>query len=453
MHFKPVHLHSQKFITGNGNMTKGMNKEILRLAIPNIVSNISVPLLSTVDTLLMGRLSAAHLGAVGLGSMIFNFIYWNFGFLRMGTTGMTAQEYGKRNQMGISGTLYRALLLSLILAFIVILLQKPVFEAASFLLNVSNDQSDLVFNYFFIRIFDAPAALMLYVLLGWFFGMQNATIPLILTVFINMMNITLSAYLVHVQGLGISGVAIGTVVSQYAGVILAFGFLFLKFRDVLLRFRWKVILIWEDVRIFLHVNKDLFIRTVMLTFAFGFFYSRSSQSGEIILAVNVVLLQFVNWMSYGIDGFAYAAESIIGKYKGMDDRQKLKQAIRLIFLWGLAFALFYICLYAFTGKSLLYIFTNQKEVIDAAIPYMVWMAVFPVLAFPSYLWDGIFIGLTASRAMRDSMFISLALYIAAYYLLEPAFGNHGLWAALLVFLMARGVLQYGLYELRGGDLN
>ncbi|HMQ06479.1 MAG TPA: MATE family efflux transporter [Saprospiraceae bacterium] len=430
-----------------------MNKEILRLAIPNIVSNISVPLLSTVDTLLMGRLSAAHLGAVGLGSMIFNFIYWNFGFLRMGTTGMTAQEYGKRNQMGISGTLYRALLLSLILAFIVILLQKPVFEAASFLLNVSNDQSDLVFNYFFIRIFDAPAALMLYVLLGWFFGMQNATIPLILTVFINMMNITLSAYLVHVQGLGISGVAIGTVVSQYAGVILAFGFLFLKFRDVLLRFRWKVILIWEDVRIFLHVNKDLFIRTVMLTFAFGFFYSRSSQSGEIILAVNVVLLQFVNWMSYGIDGFAYAAESIIGKYKGMDDRQKLKQAIRLIFLWGLAFALFYICLYAFTGKSLLYIFTNQKEVIDAAIPYMVWMAVFPVLAFPSYLWDGIFIGLTASRAMRDSMFISLALYIAAYYLLEPAFGNHGLWAALLVFLMARGVLQYGLYELRGGDLN
>ena len=429
-----------------------MNKEILRLAIPNIVSNISVPLLSTVDTLLMGRLSASHLGAVGLGSMIFNFIYWNFGFLRMGTTGMTAQEYGRRNQLGISGTLYRALSLSLILAIIVVLLQKPVFQAASFLLNVSNDQSDLVSNYFFIRIFDAPAALMLYVLLGWFFGMQNAAIPLILTLFINVLNITLSAYLVQVQGLGISGVAIGTVVAQYAGVFLAFCFLYFNFREVLHRFRWKIILMWEDVRIFLHVNQDLFIRTVMLTFAFGFFYSRSSQSGEIILAVNVVLLQFVNWMSYGIDGFAYAAESIIGKYKGMDDRQKLKQAIRLIFLWGLVFALFYICLYAIAGKSLLYIFTNQMEVIDAAIPYLVWMAVFPVLAFPSYIWDGIFIGLTASRAMRDSMFISLILYLSAYYLLEPAFGNHGLWAALLVLLIARGALQYGFYHLKGEDL-
>ncbi len=168
--------------------------------------------------------------------------------------------------------------------------------------------------------------------------------------------------------------------------------------------------------------------------------------------MNVVLLQFVNWMSYGIDGFAYAAESIIGKYKGMDDRQKLKQAIRLIFLWGLVFALFYICLYAIAGKSLLYIFTNQMEVIDAAIPYLVWMAVFPVLAFPSYIWDGIFIGLTASRAMRDSMFISLILYLSAYYLLEPAFGNHGLWAALLVLLIARGALQYGFYHLKGEDL-
>ncbi len=429
-----------------------LNKEILRLAIPNIISNISIPLLSTVDTMLMGRLSAAHLGAVGLGSMIFNFIYWNFGFLRMGTTGMTAQEYGKRNKAGISGNLYRASVLALLASLIIVGLQIPLFRLSSILLNVAPEQQDMVAAYFYTRVFDAPAALMLYVIMGWFFGIQNAIVPLVLTIIINVLNISLSAYLVRVQGMGITGVALGTVVAQYTGVILALIWLGVRYREYLHGWKLQAFLVWKDVKIFLHVNRDLFIRTVMLTFAFGFFYSQSSKSGEIILAVNVVLLQFVNWMSYGIDGFAYAAESVIGKYKGKDDKPMLLKAIIVIFLWGMGFAVMYMLLYGLAGKSLLYIFTDKTEVIQASLPFLIWMALFPILAFPSYIWDGIFIGLTASKAMRDSMFISIIMYLASYYTLVQWFGNHGLWAALLILLVVRGGTQYWMYRRRGLNL-
>lgn len=429
-----------------------LNKEILRLAIPNIISNISVPLLSTVDTMLMGRLSAAHLGAVGLGSMIFNFIYWNFGFLRMGTTGMTAQEYGKRNKAGISGNLYRASVLALLASLVIVGLQIPLFRLSSILLNVAPEHQDMVAAYFYTRVFDAPAALMLYVLMGWFFGIQNAMVPLVLTVIVNVINITLSAYLVRVQGMGITGVALGTVVAQYTGVFLALIWLGVRYREYLHGWKLKAFLVWKDVKIFLHVNRDLFIRTVMLTFAFGFFYSQSSKSGEIILAVNVVLLQFVNWMSYGIDGFAYAAESVIGKYKGKDDKPMLLKAIIVIFLWGMGFAAMYMVLYGIAGKSLLYIFTDKTEVIQASLPFLIWMALFPILAFPSYIWDGIFIGLTASKAMRDSMFIALIMYLASYYTLVQWFGNHGLWAALLILLVVRGGTQFWMYRRRGLNL-
>ena len=429
-----------------------LNKEILRLAIPNIISNISVPLLSTVDTMLMGRLSAAHLGAVGLGSMIFNFIYWNFGFLRMGTTGMTAQEYGKRNKAGISGNLYRASVLALLASLVIVGLQIPLFRLSSILLNVAPEHQDMVAAYFYTRVFDAPAALMLYALMGWFFGIQNAMVPLVLTVIVNVINITLSAYLVRVQGMGITGVALGTVVAQYTGVFLALIWLGVRYREYLHGWKLKAFLVWKDVKIFLHINRDLFIRTVMLTFAFGFFYSQSSKSGEIILAVNVVLLQFVNWMSYGIDGFAYAAESVIGKYKGKDDKPMLTKAIIVIFLWGMGFAIMYMVLYGIAGKSLLYIFTDKTEVIQASLPFLIWMALFPILAFPSYIWDGIFIGLTASKAMRDSMFIALIMYLTTYYTLVQWFGNHGLWVALLVLLMVRGGTQFWMYRRQGFNL-
>ena len=429
-----------------------MNKEILRLAIPNIISNISVPLLSTVDTLLMGRMSAAHLGAVGIGSMIFNFIYWNFGFLRMGTTGMAAQAYGRNDKSGISDILGRAAMLSLILAILIMVLQIPLYHASAYLMNVQESHDPLIADYFYTRMWAAPATLALYALMGWFFGMQNAVIPLILTVASNVANIILSAYLVRGLDMGIKGVAWGTVIAQYIALFIAAYFIWKKYRSYLKGLLLQQLLKWNALKDFLKINKDLFIRTVGLTFAFGFFYSQSSKSGEIILAVNVVLLQFLNWMSYGIDGFAFASESIVGKYHGKQDNTMLKRAIKYCFLWGMGFAMIYTVVYGLLGEPLLHIFTDQDSIIEASRIFLPWMIIFPLLASPSYIWDGVFIGLTAVKSMKHSMYIALILYLLTFFVLESIYGNHGLWMALLMLMIGRGITQWIMYLRSGSDL-
>ena len=429
-----------------------MNKEILRLAVPNIISNISVPLLSTVDTLLMGRMSAAHLGAVGIGSMIFNFIYWNFGFLRMGTTGMTAQSFGRNDQQSISDILGRAAILSGILALVIMILQIPLYHLSAYLMNVQESHNSLVADYFYTRMWAAPATLALYALMGWFFGMQNAVIPLILTVASNLVNILLSAYLVRVLDLGIIGVAWGTVIAQYVALLIAGYFLWTRYKTYVKKLVLKSLLKWKEMLSFLHINKDIFIRTVGLTFAFGFFYSQSSKSGEVILAVNVVLLQFLNWMSYGIDGFAFASESIVGKYHGQDNRKMLDKAIRYCFAWGMGFALLYTLIYGLFGEPLLYVFTDKTEIIDASSKYLIWMIIFPILSSPSYIWDGIFIGLTAVKSMKYSMYIALILYLAAFFFLYDRYENHGLWMALLILMIGRGLSQAIMYYRSGPAL-
>lgn len=426
-----------------------MNRQILRLAIPNILSNISVPLLSTVDTALMGRLTEVHLGAVGLGAMIFNFVYWNFGFLRMGTTGMAAQAYGGKQAQLIADTLGRALLVALVLSGLILLFQNPITDIACRLLNVTDSQLPLVQEYVSIRIWAAPATLTSYVLFGWLFGLQNAVYPLILTIFANLVNAGLSWYLVMNQGMETAGVAYGTLIAQYAGFLLAVALIVYRYSSYLKLMRWAGLVEWPVLRQFLSVNGDLFLRTFCLTFAFGFFYSRSALDGDMILAVNVILLQFLNWMSYGVDGFAFAAESLVGKYAGSGDRVQTTLMIRRCFAWGMGLAALYAALYGLAGDPMLRLFTDQQDVLSAARPYLFWMALFPLLSTPCYLWDGIFIGLVAARAMRNSMFLALAIFLAIYFPLQMEWGNHGLWAALLLFMIARGgILQWAYTRLK-----
>ena len=429
-----------------------MNKEILRLAIPNIISNISVPLLSTVDTALMGRMSALHVGAVGLGAMIFNFVYWNFGFLRMGTTGITAQAFGREDEADSLLTLARALLVALVLALAVLLFQKPLADISFYLMNINDGQYAMVSEYFFIRIWAAPATLALYALMGWYFGMQNAIFPLILTIFINIVNIAFSFLFIVSYGMEVDGVAWGTVIAQYAGLALALILFAIRYRSLLKHLQDKVLLEWKELSRFLLINRDIFIRTVCLTFAFGFFYSQSAAVGATLLAVNVILQQFISWMSYGVDGFAYASESLVGKYAGAKNKEKTSQAIRLSFAWGMGLAALYSLVFWLFAQPLLQIFTNQSEIIAASQPYLFWIVVLPLAATPSYLWDGIYIGLTASKAMRDSMIVSLIIFLATFYLLSGPLGNHGLWLALLIFLLARGLIQWAVYRWRGQNL-
>jgi len=426
-----------------------MNREILRLAIPNIISNISVPLLSTVDTALMGRLSELHIGAVGIGSMIFNFIYWNAGFLRMGTTGLTAQAFGKRDDAIVTHTIGRALLVAMSIAAGLMLLQFPLGKASFFLMNVTDEQRTLVSEYFYIRIWAAPASLGLYAMLGWFFGMQNAIYPLILTIVINIVNIAMSFFFVAYLGMEVRGVALGTVIAQYFGFLLALALFYYKHSDLLAYFKLRAIAEWQKLRQFLVLNRDIFIRTLLLTLGFAFFYSQSALTGELMLAVNVILLQFVNWMSYGIDGFAYASESLVGKYKGAADDAKTHQAIRLSFAWGMGMAAMIGAVYGFFGENLLRVFTDQMDVLIAAQPYLIWMILFPILSTPCYIWDGVFIGLTASKSMRNAMLLSAIFYVAAYLIFYEPYGNHGLWLTLLIFMVARGIIQQIFFWRKG----
>lgn len=426
-----------------------MNREILRLAIPNIISNISVPLLSTVDTALMGRLSELHIGAVGVGAMIFNFVYWNFGFLRMGTTGLTAQAFGQQSETAIANTLGRAMVVVLALSGLILALQYPLGWISFELMNVNAEQEVLVSEYFYIRVWAAPATLALYALMGWFFGMQNAIYPLVLTVSINLVNIILSYILVRELDWGVAGVAYGTLIAQYFGLILALLLFGYKYGHYVKSLRKKALFYWEELRKFLSLNFDIFIRTLCLTFAFGFFYSQSASEGPLVLAANVILLQYLNWMSYGVDGFAFATESLVGKYAGAKDGPNTNRAIRLAFAWGMGLAVGFSLLYTLAGTPLLRLFTNETDVINMAREFMIWMAIFPLLSTPCYIWDGVFIGLTASKAMRNCMLIAIAIFLGLYYGYGQFRGNHGLWLTLLVFMVARGLIQQTAYSWKG----
>lgn len=426
-----------------------LNKEILRLAIPNILSNLSVPLLSTVDTALMGRQeSAIYIGAVALGSLLFNFIYWSFSFLRMGTTGLTAQAFGKQDRSLSGNILGRAIITAAIGSLILLILQQPIALLSFRLLQASPEVESVALEYFYIRIWAAPATLGLYVFMGWYFGMQNVLYPLILTVFINIINIVSNLYLVNGLGMTADGVALGTVIAQYCGLSLAVLMFYFKYRDILPHIQRKVIFEWQAFKSFLSLNRDIFIRTFCLIFAFAFFDNESAKQGDIILAVNAVLLQFVSWMSYGIDGIAYATESLVGRYVGASRPAKYQRAIRYAFYWGMAFAVFYSVLYLLFGNALLNIFSDQPQILEPSLTYLIWVILFPLLATPSYIWDGIFIGHTASLAMRNTMILAMVCYLLFYYIQVTYFdlGNHGLWLSLLVFMMSRGYFQWIWYR-------
>lgn len=422
-----------------------MNKEILRLAIPNILSNISIPLMSTTDTVLMGHLSGLHLGAVGIAAMIFNFLFWNFGFLRMSTTGLTAQAFGMEEEKSMSNAFYRAILTSLIIGILLLVLWQPVWTFSAQLLDISDQHYNISKKYFIIRMLSGPATLCLMVMLGFYFGMQNAFIPLLVTITINVINIVLSIILVVWLKMEETGVALGTTIAQYVGLLAGGIILYLKYPFLKSHLHIKEIFNKLEMKRFLHLNKDIFIRTLCLTSVFAFFYRQSSGAGEFVLATSVILLQFLNWMSYGVDGFAHSAESLTGKYYGRADIQNLYKSIRYSFLWGGLLASGYSLIYYIGGRDLVQLFTSDNAAVDESMKYFFWVVILPIAGFGSYIWDGIFVGLTASKSMRNSMVLSFIAFITAFLLSRSLPGIHGLWLSLMVFLMMRGLVQTWLF--------
>jgi len=418
-----------------------MNKAILRLAIPNIISNISVPLLGLVDTYLMGQLeSPVYLGAIAIAGIIFSFIYWGFGFLRMGTTGITAQASGRKDTDEIYYTLLRALIIAISVGTLLIIGQQLVALIGFKIVGASTEIETIAKPYFFIRIWDAPAAIALYALNGWFFGMQNARYPMIIAITLNAINIVLNYLFVFHYGMKANGVALGTVIAQYSGFALAITLFLYQYRHLLQKIKSKILFNSKALFHFFKVNFDIFLRTLCLIFTFSFFTAMSENEGIVLLAVNTILLQYLSIVSYGIDGFAFAIESIAGKYYGMKNKEMLQKSIRYAFYWGFGFALLYVVAFALLKNNMVSFFTDDIEVITAATPYVWWLLILPLPAMVAYIWDGIYIGLTATKAMRNTMFIATFLiYLPAYFVLQPVIGNHALWLALIIFMLVRGL--------------
>ncbi len=418
-----------------------MNKKILRLAVPNIISNLTVPLLSSVDTALVGHLEHAYyIGAIAIGGMIFNFIYWGFGFLRMGTTGLTAQAFGEQNETESVRTLYRSLAVAAISGLLLIILQYPLSAFAFRFVDSSPEVITHARTYFHIRIFTAPATLMMYAFTGWFLGMQNARYPLFLTVLVNILNLLLNLYFLQVLSMNVDGVAFGTLISGYAGLFFSLYLLKRKYHNYLRPVRIAEILDLAPLKKFMIVNRDIFIRTLVLISAFAFFTVRSAAGGELILAANAILINLWTVMSYGIDGFAFAAESLVGLSIGARDRNGLKRSIRASFYWGVGLGLLYSVVYGLFSSQILALFTDKTEILQLAVRFMPWTVAAPLLSSFCYIWDGIYIGATASVAMRNAMLISFfGFYLPLYFILEGVLGNHGIWLALTAFMVVRAI--------------
>jgi MATE family multidrug resistance protein len=424
-----------------------VNKQILRLAVPNIISNISIPMLGIVDMALMGHLeSDAYIGAIALGSLIFNFIYWSFGFLRMGTSGFTAQAWGRNDYPETILVFARAFFIAIVMSLLLLLLQKPI-EILSFaVLKGETRVEDLAMTYFRIRVWAAPAALGQFALLGFFLGMQNARLPMFVLVLTNVINVICNYLFVMKFGMGSDGVAYGTVIAQYCGLIIALYYFRRHFSHLFSYWSFRATTQWKQLKVFLMVNKDIFIRTMCLVVVFSIFTARSASSDLMsegqgtILAVNSILMQFFMFFSFLIDGFAHASEALTGKFIGAKDRTSLSKTIRLLFIWGTGISLFFTLVYLLGGNLIFRALTNNPEVIANAKPYFFWVIIIPMVSYTAFLWDGIYIGATAGKQMRNAMLIStLLVFFPGYFLASKFMGNHGLWFAFILFMIARGV--------------
>ena len=422
-----------------------INKRILQIAVPSIISNITVPLLGLIDVTIVGHLgAAAYIGAIAVGGMLFNIIYWIFGFLRMGTSGMTSQAYGKHDLDEVARLLLRSVGVGLLIAIILVTLQYPIRKLAFTFIQTTEEVERLATLYFRICIWGAPAMLGLYGFAGWFIGMQNSRFPMYIAITQNIVNIAASLCFVYLFHMKVAGVAWGTLTAQYAGFLMALLLWRRYYGGLKKHVAWHEVLKREAMLRFFQVNRDIFLRTLCLVIVTLFFTSAGAAQGEIVLAVNTLLMQLFTLFSYIMDGFAYSGEALVGKYVGANNRSALYRTVRLLFIWGVGLSTGFTLLYFFGGKSFLGLLTNETSVIREAENYFYWVLAIPLTGFAAFLWDGIFIGATATRQMFYSMLVASGSFFLVYYSLHEWMGNHALWLAFIVYLSLRGIMQAAL---------
>lgn len=419
-----------------------MNRRILRIALPSIVSNITVPLLGLVDVAIVGHMGdAAYIGAIAVGGLLFNMLYWNFGFLRMGTSGLTSQAYGRKDRGGEMKVLTQALCVGLTASGVILLMQYPVELLAFRLLETSAGVEAYAVRYFRVCIWGAPAVLMMYGFKGWFIGMQNSRFPMFIAIAVNCINIACSLVMVFLLHWKIEGVAWGTVIAEWCGLGMSFALWKRRYGSLREYFTLRGSLQWEAMKRFFSVNRDIFFRTVCLIAVTAFFTSAGARQGDTILAVNTLLMQLFTLFSYVMDGFAYAGEALAGRYIGACDTVRLRHAVRNLFAWGAGLSLLFTVLYGIGGERFLGLLTEEREVVEAAGDYFYWAMAVPFAGFAAFLWDGILIGATATRQMFRSMLIACVSFFLFCYFFSGTADNHALWAAFIVYLALRGILQ------------
>ena len=405
-----------------------------------ILSNVSVPLLGMVDTGVVGHLdSPIYLGAVAIGSMIFSFLYMGMNFLRMGTTGIAAQSYGAGDNDGLRVSLGQAIVVALALALLMIVMQWPIGRLTMHLIGASASIETNALEYFSIRIWSAPGTLANMALIGWFIGLQNARVPLLIFLTINLTNITLDLLFVLVLGMKVDGVALASVIAEYSGLVIGLVFAISELRRRAGHWPISKLVDWREYAAFFAINSNLFIRTMALMFTLAFVTVQGARMGEVILAANAVLMNLQNLTAFGLDGIAHAAEALVGKAVGQKRRDAFVKAVQISLKWSLIFAVgFTICYWA-GGPLLISVLTDLPEIREAATHYLPWLILSPLISVWSYLYDGVYVGATRAREMRNIMVMSAFLvFLPAWYLLQ-GFGNDGLWLALLIFLASRGI--------------
>ena len=422
-----------------------MNRDILRLAIPSILANITIPLVGIVDTAIVGHIGdATAIGGIAIGTMLFDLLYWNFGFLRIGTSGLTAQAYGAGRQDECRKILAQSLSISLMAALFVWAIQWLFVTAVLAVVPCSAEVAETARRYFFIRIWAAPATLSLLALKGWFIGMQDTRSPMAVDILVNVVNMVASYLLAFYTTQGILGVAWGTIIAQYSGLLLAVGILAVRYREMA-RLRgldeWKAAMRWTEMRRMTRLNGNLFIRSLCFMVVYVGFAMLVSLYGDVELAVGSLMMKLFMFFSYFLDGFAYAGEALVGKahgeWKTENGKWKISQIVRLLFNWSIGVGLAFTAIYALWGDECMALMTNDATVLAATQPYMGWLIAMPIVSALAFMWDGIYVGATAGVDIRNSMIWAAAAFIAGYVFTYRFVGPQALYIGYFAHLVAR----------------
>lgn len=420
-----------------------MNKQILRLAIPSIVSNITVPLLGLVDVAITGHMGdTRYMAAIAVASMIFNLMYWLFSFLRYGTGGMTAQSFGRKDSDECGALLARSQFTCFSIALAIVVLQIPLLKLALTIIEPETDLIEPITHYYNICIWGTFPSLALYAFTGWFVGMQNTRLPMVISISQNIINISLSYTFVYLCGMKIEGVALGTLLAQWFGAIVAAVIIKLKYAPILHNISIRKALQMDKMKQFFNVNQTLFYRTLFLIAVNLYLVKAGAKGGAIILSVNSVLMQLYIMYSYLSDGFAFAAEALCGKYYGARDNENFRLALRTVWYWGIGLMILATFAYGTFGNAFVSMLTDEVAVRNTAQEFLPWAIAIPFCGLGAFILDGIFVGITETRGMLIGTLSGAVAFFVLYLTLYPYFGNHALWLAFNAYLLMRGVAQF-----------